>query len=1247
MWTLGQNLESLKNAFKNSGLSVENYSNIIMAFRESVRENGGPSDVDFTGQDDMEYNQGAANALAELSDASAGGSGWVNDDGTGAGGGHRAYDHLQRNMQAVACPGDAYTEAFVPTFPLTYRPDEDFSIEFALLFAYESGNTIISFESSDATSRIAVVATGIGATYRLETAFGNGGVEVSEDFALENFDISVTHHFVLSHNASSSASTTTTFWHNGVEVARVTQTPVSNAAMTLLALGGALGDVNSSGYMQFVQVYDWAYHFDDGDVLILFNNASPCIAAESDLQTGMFGPFEFTVSTDVARTTTDILPLTDVGDDALIYFDVEDAVSGESIIPVTPFVDSTRDDYYRLDRFKTVVGSLDFEAGRSYHFIIFSSDATAGLRFDGWNLYTGNEANIEILAFNNFPLSSGGSQFKGFEGTLSHANTDVPTILGGTSLESCFEDTTFELFPGIQAWNVSEVVSLRNTFRNNANFNNALNLWGENTSNVTTLEGTFEGCSSFNQFLGAWNTENVTSCRATFSGCGSLVLSTRDLDWNVQKVTDATNMFRDCTNFAPTSIFQFAEGAVLTQTVAMFDGCAAFNATGLENWDVRQVGDARTMFRGCTEFNRDISSWDVAGVTNLSNMFNGATAFNQDLSTWTIQDNANANSFFSESGMSVNNYSLTLEGWAMNSTPPLGVSFLNQNAMTYDAEALPYRYQLIHDHGWTIAADALVRTTLPELYGPFSLSFDVSASGGTMNLDIIAGIADGDLYLAGLTELNETGAGAMYEQYGDLHGHTDGANTFLRYDSAQSMTGVLAVAGASTVTLDVWTTDITSGGGIQIRNPTTGANVTRFPSFVQQPTIDISGFNTFPLHKDGYQLQNYVGTYSIVEDGPVPTIHTGTTFFYGFINSTSLPPNLHLFDMSEVTSLASSFVNTRLTIPYPAIEAWDVGQVTSLNTAFRNTSFNRDISNWDVGGVTTAAFMFLNASSFDQDLGAWALNASGLATMAGMFSGSGMSLENYSNTLIGFYTTVEGAGNPRDVIFTGQTGMRYNSAANPARELLIADHGWQIDGDSFEPSSVEGFYGPLEFTITPTASRTMTNLPLEPGSNDESSVIFFDVEDTATGTSILPITSFVDESDDDYARLDNFTSQGTAINLAVGTTYNFTIYSGDATTGLRFDGWNVYAGNEATIDFIAFNSFPLGKNGFQFRGFAGTLSHASTDVPTILEDTSLQSCFQGATFTAFPGIYDWDLTNVTSMESFLEDASNFNQSIDS
>ena len=39
MWTLGPNLTSLAGAFKNSGLSVENYSKIIMNFAASVKEN--------------------------------------------------------------------------------------------------------------------------------------------------------------------------------------------------------------------------------------------------------------------------------------------------------------------------------------------------------------------------------------------------------------------------------------------------------------------------------------------------------------------------------------------------------------------------------------------------------------------------------------------------------------------------------------------------------------------------------------------------------------------------------------------------------------------------------------------------------------------------------------------------------------------------------------------------------------------------------------------------------------------------------------------------------------------------------------------------------------------------------------------------------------------------------------------------------------------------------------------------------
>ena len=43
-----------------------------------------------------------------------------------------------------------------------------------------------------------------------------------------------------------------------------------------------------------------------------------------------------------------------------------------------------------------------------------------------------------------------------------------------------------------------------------------------------------------------------------------------------------------------------------------------------------------------------------------------------------------------------------------------------------------------------------------------------------------------------------------------------------------------------------------------------------------------------------------------------------------------------------------------------------------MGAMFMNaSSFNQDISNWDVSGVGEAAATFVNATSFNQDLSSW------------------------------------------------------------------------------------------------------------------------------------------------------------------------------------------------------------------------------------------------------------------------------------
>lgn len=42
------------------------------------------------------------------------------------------------------------------------------------------------------------------------------------------------------------------------------------------------------------------------------------------------------------------------------------------------------------------------------------------------------------------------------------------------------------------------------------------------------------------------------------------------------------------------------------------------------------------MFKGCKNFNQDISDWDVSRVVSMNSMFEGCDKFNQDLSSWCV-----------------------------------------------------------------------------------------------------------------------------------------------------------------------------------------------------------------------------------------------------------------------------------------------------------------------------------------------------------------------------------------------------------------------------------------------------------------------------------------------------------------------------------------------------------------------------------------------------------------------------------
>jgi len=140
-----------------------------------------------------------------------------------------------------------------------------------------------------------------------------------------------------------------------------------------------------------------------------------------------------------------------------------------------------------------------------------------------------------------------------------------------------------------------------------------------NLSQVTSIRGMFSNASAFNGDLSNWNTSSVTNMHA------------------------------------------------------VFNSASAFNSD-LSNWDTSKVTDMGWMFADAITFNADISSWETGLVGDMTLLFLNAAAFDQNLGEWNINSATSMAWMLQNSGMSNNNYGLTLQGWAQDVGIPSNIT---------------------------------------------------------------------------------------------------------------------------------------------------------------------------------------------------------------------------------------------------------------------------------------------------------------------------------------------------------------------------------------------------------------------------------------------------------------------------------------------------------------------------------------------------------------------------------------------
>lgn len=128
------------------------------------------------------------------------------------------------------------------------------------------------------------------------------------------------------------------------------------------------------------------------------------------------------------------------------------------------------------------------------------------------------------------------------------------------------------------------------------------------------------------------------------------------------------------------------------------------------------------------------------------------------------------------------------------------------------------------------------------------------------------------------------------------------------------------------------------------------------------------------------------------------------------------------------------------------LNEWNVENVTTMKFMFNDAeSFNQPLADWDVSGVNTMQSMFRGATVFDQDLGSWQITNlfSQNLSLANVLDRSGLSVENYDKTLIGWSEL----DNLLSDVEVGAFGLEY-CEGEAARNKLITESNWDFSGDS-------------------------------------------------------------------------------------------------------------------------------------------------------------------------------------------------------
>ncbi len=488
--------------------------------------------------------------------------------------------------------------------------------------------------------------------------------------------------------------------------------------------------------------------------------------------------------------------------------------------------------------------------------------------------------------------------------------------------------------------------------------------------------------------------------------------------WGNQVWENMADAFRGCSNLTIAAP-DVPNLSLVTDMSSMFQGAAAMN-NNIDGWDVSNVMDMNSMFRDADSFNQPLNNWNVGNVTNMTSMFFGADVFNQDLNNWNVSNVTTMASMFRNAFA----FNGNITTWTPLNVTNMSEMFVfcnafNQNIGSWNVGNVTTMFRMFQIAGafnqpiggWNVSQV----TNMSEM---FDAARDFNQPLDSWNVSSVTNMsqmfADADDFNQNLNSWVVTSVTNMSSMFNDANAFNGAISNWI----VSSVTNMNSMFRSSDFNQPI--------GGWDVGNVTNMASMFSFSPFNQDisswdmtSVTTISGmftFSQFNLSLNGWDVSN---------------ISNMSNTFSGAIFNQAID----MWDVSGVSNMTSMFASAQLF--NQDIGMWDVSNVGFMGNMFSNANaFNQDLSMWDVTSVTNMSGMFNLTLAFDQSLGSW--DVSNVQLMTAMFSNSGISVDSYDQTIIGWASL---PGPLQSGVTFGGINVFYCNSG-PERAALTAAYGW-------------------------------------------------------------------------------------------------------------------------------------------------------------------------------------------------------------